>query len=49
MTIHAPVWRRKYKMSAKSLMFLTSALASAGMVIEPLAADAAGLSQLGTW
>jgi hypothetical protein len=36
-------------MSVKSLMFLTSALATAGLVIEPLAADAAGMSQLGTW
>ena len=34
-------------MSVKSLMFLTSALASAGMVIEPVAATANGLSQLG--
>lgn len=36
-------------MSAKPLMFLTSALASAGLVIEPAAAAANGLSQLGTW
>ncbi len=36
-------------MSVKSLMFLTSALASAGLVIEPVAAAANGLSQLGTW
>jgi hypothetical protein len=36
-------------MSVKSLMFLTSALASAGLVIEPVAATANGLSQLGTW
>ena len=36
-------------MSVKSLMFLTSALASAGLVIEPVAAAANGLSQLETW
>ena len=36
-------------MSVKTLMFLTSALATAGMVIEPLAANADGMSQLGTW
>ena len=36
-------------MSVKSLMFLTSALASAGLVIEPVAAAANGMSQLGTW
>ena len=34
-------------MSIKSLMFLTSALASAGMVIEPVATTANGLSQRG--
>ena len=36
-------------MPAKSLMFLTSALVSAGLMIEPLAANAAGLRQTGTW
>ena len=36
-------------MSVKTLMFLTSALAKAGLVIEPLAANADGMSQLGTW
>src|SRR3569833_941615 len=36
-------------MSVKSLMFLTSALAPAGLVIEPIAAQADGMSQLGTW
>ena len=36
-------------MSVKTLMFLTSALATAGLVIEPLAANADGMSQLGTW
>jgi len=36
-------------MSVKSLMFLTSALITAGLVIEPLAANAAGLHQVGTW
>jgi len=35
-------------MSVKSLMFLTSALVSTSMVIEPLAANAGGLNQLGT-
>src|ERR1700760_3590208 len=35
--------------SAKSLMFLTSALVSAGVVIEPVAANAGGMSQLDTW
>ncbi len=36
-------------MSVKSLMFLTSALASAGMVIEPVAVVASDMNQLGTW
>jgi hypothetical protein len=36
-------------MSVKTLMFLTSALTTAGLVIEPLAANADGMSQLGTW
>src|SRR3569623_1423611 len=36
-------------MSVKSLMFLTSVLATAGLVIEPIAAQADGMSQLGTW
>jgi hypothetical protein len=36
-------------MSVKSLIFLNSALASAGLVLEPMAATANGLSQLGTW
>ena len=36
-------------MSVKTLMFLTSALATAGLIIEPLAANADGMSQLGTW
>ncbi|HKX64910.1 MAG TPA: hypothetical protein VJM78_06335 [Rhizomicrobium sp.] len=36
-------------MSAKSLMFLASALVTPGLVIEPLAANAAGLHQVGTW
>src|ERR1700722_18149455 len=36
-------------MSVKSLMFLTSALASARLVIHPGPATANGLSQLGTW
>jgi hypothetical protein len=36
-------------MPAKSLMFLTSALVTAGLMIEPLAQRAAGLHQLGTW
>src|SRR3954466_10189138 len=35
-------------MSVKSLMFLTSALVSTSMVIEPLAANAGGLNQLDT-
>jgi hypothetical protein len=36
-------------MSLKTLMFLTSSLATAGMVVGPLAAQADGMSQLGTW
>ena len=36
-------------MSVKSLMFLTSALVSATLVLEPLTANAAGLRQSGTW
>ena len=36
-------------MSVKTLMFLTSALATPGLIIEPLAANADGMSQLGTW
>jgi len=36
-------------MPAKSLMFLTSAPVAAGLAIEPLAANAAGLHQTGTW
>ena len=38
-----------HAMSVKSLMFLTSALVTAALVIEPLAANAAGLHQTGTW
>src|SRR3569833_1422797 len=37
------------QMSVKSLMYLTSALASAGIIINPLAAQAGGMSQLETW
>jgi hypothetical protein len=36
-------------MSVKTLMFLTSALATPGLIIEPLVANADGMSQLGTW
>lgn len=36
-------------MSLKTLMFLSSSLATAGMVVGPLAAQADGMSQLGTW
>ena len=36
-------------MSVKTLSFLTSALATAGMVFQPMAARADGMSQLGTW
>ncbi|HEY0234146.1 MAG TPA: hypothetical protein VGC86_03680, partial [Afipia sp.] len=36
-------------MSFKTLMFLTSSLATAGIVVGPLAAQADGMSQLGTW
>jgi hypothetical protein len=36
-------------MSVKTLIYLMSALAFAGMVIEPVAAFAAGLSQAETW
>ena len=36
-------------MSLKTLMFLTSSRATAGIVVGPLAAQADGMSQLGTW
>ena len=36
-------------MSLKPLMFLSSALATASMVAVPAAAQAGGMSQIGTW
>jgi hypothetical protein len=36
-------------MSLKTLMFLTSSLATASVAVVPLAAQADGMSQLGTW
>src|ERR1700753_4000610 len=37
------------KKSAKTLMYLTTALVSSSVVAQPMVAEAEGLSQLGTW